>query len=566
MNFRRHGLIGIVFCLSALSRAAGEGAPVDQVASNLILFNDNGAWCWYQDPRILVDTTNGTMLIGSIPAPQGPDGQLRAGNVELTCYDLANGSRKRVVLHDKLESDDHDTAALLIRPDGRYLAMYTKHRRDSLSRWRVSTNPHDASAWQEERTFDWSAVVGGTNVTYSNLHYVSAEKRVYNFVRAINDDPSIMTSTDDGSTWKYAGKLLTEPKIGYVNGYVRYASNGIDRIDFITTEHHPRDFNNSIYHGYVKGGKLHASDGTVVDESIFDNEGQSQTKLTKIFAANMVVGGETMTYGWTADLRLDRAGNPVALITCRANDMPENSNFNDHRFFYARFDGKQWNTHQLAKAGARLWASEQDYTGVGAIHPHDVNVVYISTPIDPRDSSTLKAHEIFKGVTTDGGATWQWTAITQNSSVGNFRPIIPAWDADHTAVLWFRGTMDRSQRYDAAIVGIIESSKEQVGEVNFVAATESAAKSMELKRLADGTYDIFAFFAGNSGNDASVRAGFSPEQTLLFRQRSTQQVTTPAGALYRGYVGRARVSGGTSIRMAIDGSVAGVGYAVVTSR
>src|SRR5262245_5856165 len=75
MNFRRHGLIGIVLLLSALSRAAGEGAPVAQVASNLIVFNDNGAWCWYQDPRILVDTTNRTLLIGSIPAPQGPDGQ-----------------------------------------------------------------------------------------------------------------------------------------------------------------------------------------------------------------------------------------------------------------------------------------------------------------------------------------------------------------------------------------------------------------------------------------------------------------------------------------------------------
>jgi hypothetical protein len=547
---------------------AEEGTDVDYVASNLILFNDNGAWCWYQDPRIIVDQTNGTMLIGSVAAPQGPEGDLRAGNIELTCFDLTSGSRKRIVLHEKLEADDHDLPALQIRPDGRYLAMYAKHKRDNLSRWRTSKNPHDALAWRDEQVFDWSALTGRSNVTYSNLHYLSAEKRLYNFVRAINDDPSIMVSTDEGDTWKYGGKLLTESKVGYVNGYVRYASNGVDRIDFITTEHHPRDFNNSIYHGYVKGGKLHDSAGTVIDDNIFDDQGQSQTRLTRIFAADTVIGGDTMTHGWTVDLRLDRSGNAVALISCRANDIPENSNFNDHRFFYARFDGRQWHTHQLAKAGARLWDYEQDYTGVGAIHPHDTNVVYISTPFDPRDQSPLAKHEIFKGVTGDGGATWQWTAITKNSSVGNFRPIIPVWDADHTAVLWFRGTMDRSQRYDAAIVGIIESRTEQVGTMTYAKSSDQSAKSIELSGLPEGTHDIFAFFDGNSEVTASCRAGLSLEQMYLFRQRSSQRVQVPGvpTPLYRGYVERVKVAPGASVRVFIEGAVSGVGYAPVTSR
>lgn len=38
----------------------------DEVAGNLIQFNENGAWCWYQDPRLVVDPTNDTLLISSV--------------------------------------------------------------------------------------------------------------------------------------------------------------------------------------------------------------------------------------------------------------------------------------------------------------------------------------------------------------------------------------------------------------------------------------------------------------------------------------------------------------------
>jgi hypothetical protein len=399
------------------------------------------------------------MLIGSVASVEGPDGLQRAGNIELTSYDLTTGKSTVIVLHEKLEVDDHDTAALFIRPDGRYLAMYARHKTDNFSRWRISTKPHDASSWEPEHTFDWSKLTGRSNVTYSNLHYLPAEKRLYNFVRAINDDPTILVSDDDGSTWAFGGKLLTLPKIGYVNGYTRYVSNGVDRIDFITTDHHPRDFNNNIYHGFIKGGKLHKSDGTVVDDNVLDDQGHPQTELTRIFEAGTKIGDESMTRGWTADIRLDGKGNPVALITCRANDVPENSNFSDHRFFYARFDGKQWHTHYLAKAGASLWEAEQDYTGLGALDPRDPSRLFISTPIDPRTNSRLGMHEIFRGVTTDGGATWAWTPITENSSVDNLRPLMPAWDADHGALLWFKGTMTRSQHYNCAIVGIMVGSE-----------------------------------------------------------------------------------------------------------
>jgi hypothetical protein len=193
-------------------------------------------------------------------------------------------------------------------------------------------------------------------------------------------------------------------------------------------------------------------------------------------------------------------------------------------------------------------------------------VIYISTPIDPRDQSSLRNHEIFRGVTNDLGATWQWTPITQNSSVDNLRPIIPTWDADHTAVLWFRGKMSTSQRYDCAIVGIIESAKEQLGPMTFV-KSDQAAESTELKGVVEGTYDLFALFKGTETGDGSVRAGVSPEQMLLLRQPSSQQMEIDGqGTLYRGYVGRFSVKGGSNVRVATSGPLAGLGYAAVRAR
>src|SRR6266566_2561745 len=134
---------------------AQKSLAVDE--GKLIPFNDNGAWCWFQDPRVLHDATNDTLLIASVAASDGVDGATRSGDVDLVCYRLASGEKNRVVLHHALlPQDDHNTAALIIRPDGKYLAMYSRHNQDNFTYWRVSARPHDASEWGEEKTFDWT--------------------------------------------------------------------------------------------------------------------------------------------------------------------------------------------------------------------------------------------------------------------------------------------------------------------------------------------------------------------------------------------------------------------------
>lgn len=460
-SFKFTGLVFLCVATAAMTALPcfAEPTEVNKVAGQLFTINTNGAWSWYMDERVIVDQDTGTILASSVADNLGTDGNSRNGDIDVATFNLATNESQNFVLHDNLQADDHNGAALLIRPDGRYLAAYTKHNSDKLTYYRISTNPHDASAWRAEQTFNWANTPGSDfNVTYSNLFYLSAEDRTYNFARANNRSPNMMLSNDYGDTWTYGGRLLaTSTNVGYVNGYLKYASNGVDRIDFIATEHHPRDYNNAIYHGYIKGGKLHRSDGTVIDGDIFDNSAPNPTALTKIFTPDPENGSQVYSRAWTIDLHIDNDGHPYGIFTTRANDVPVNTNgYNDHRFWYARYDGTQWQVHQIAKAGARLYGSEQDYTGLIALDPHDPNTIYMSTHIDPRDEVDLGVHEIFKGVTENGGATWSWDPITFNSKMDNLRPTVPIWDGEHTALVWMRGTYRTMNDYDLDIVGITE--------------------------------------------------------------------------------------------------------------
>ena len=71
---------------------------------------------------------------------------------------------------------------------------------------------------------------------------------------AFSHDPNYMFSEDNGKTWKYGGRLLYG-RDGY-SPYLKYAYDGKGTIHFVTTEDHPRNFDNSLYHGYLRDGTI----------------------------------------------------------------------------------------------------------------------------------------------------------------------------------------------------------------------------------------------------------------------------------------------------------------------
>ena len=432
--------IGVVIFLFKTLTLAQDTQNI--VNGDLIQFSSNGAWCWYQDERAVVDTVNNKIIIASNKTSNGHD--------YVDIYDIATGTTQNYDL-GSIGSDDHNTPGLLIRPDGKYLAMFAKHNSDKITHYKTFST----GSWSADQTFDWNTQPGGAdfNTTYSNVYYLSAEDRTYDLSRGNgHGGQNFLISSDQGDTWNYGGFLTSNANIGYVNGYFKYCSNGVDRIDFICTEYHPRDFNTSIYHGYIENGQTFKSDGTLVDTTIFDKNPTTPQDYTPAFQANTELNGLTMTHCWNTDVQRYSDGTIATIVTARTNTSSDNPT---HAFIYCRYDGSTWSSTYLGNAGLKLYNSEQDYTGLAAMHPNTPDIIYISTTYDPRDNTFLTKHEIFKGVTRDAGETWTWTAITENSTMDNLRPIVPMWKNYKTALIWFRGSYYSAQNIDAQIVGII---------------------------------------------------------------------------------------------------------------
>ena len=93
----------VLLCTGWMAFSAGAGS--------LIVFNDNGGWCWYQDERVIIQGRK--LIIGSIANGAGVGGSARSGDVEVTTYDLDSGNLLRTTLHDNLQADDHDEQAFL---------------------------------------------------------------------------------------------------------------------------------------------------------------------------------------------------------------------------------------------------------------------------------------------------------------------------------------------------------------------------------------------------------------------------------------------------------------------
>ena len=427
---------GALFLLLAgLAPFAWAGAD-----RNIITFNPDASWCWFQDERAVID--NGQLLLTGVSSE---------GDVTVTAHALETGESTVYVLHERFQANDHATPALIVLPDGRYLAAYSQHNGDG-TLWRVTEAPGDISAWTPEARFDNEA---GT--TYSNLYFMASEGpdgRIYNFTRTREWDPNFIVSDNHGASWRYGGRLIDGGGAG-ARPYPRYAGNGVDEIHFITTEHHPRNYANSVYHGYIRGGQAFGSGGELVAESIEGMDAPGPEAFTQVFA------GDEDNVAWTSDIQLDSNGVPYIAYSVMTDPRDPDTGLRgqDHRYRYARWDGAAWRDYEIAHAGSSLYPGEYEYTGLITLHPATPDVVFISTDADPVTGEPIlvdgeRRYEIFQGVTRDGGAAWEWTPITEDSEQDNLRPVVAA-NGGVWAVAWLRGEYRTYTNYNQAAVGFI---------------------------------------------------------------------------------------------------------------
>ncbi|MDA0378879.1 MAG: BNR-4 repeat-containing protein [Bacteroidetes bacterium] len=445
--------------LALLVCAAGCGPHPDDPAyvnGSLIEFTysttqPNGAWCWFQDERAIVDADHpeGPMLLFTAMSASAVD-SLEMGDLDLHFLGLDSGEQSSLELHDRFEQVDHNVAALHRLPDGRAMAVYAKHGSDRSIRTRIS-GQHDPRSWGEELLYQEEA-----GVTYSNLLTAGEERRLLNFSRSRGWNPNFVVWSDSAKSWSYGGRLLASEGRPYLK--YRNTKDG-KQIHVVATDQHPRDFDNSIHHGVTDGLALYDSFGQVVDADVSDQDGVAPSALSLVFR------GDPDNVAWMADVEVDDQGQAVIAFSVQKDGRgrPPREGGLDHRYHLARFLEGQWVQHEVAYAGERLYPFEDDYTGLVAIDPQDVNRLVIATNAHPVTGEPLisnadgsRHYELFEGTSEDEGVTFEWEPLTANSLVDNIRPVIPSWDADRRVVLWMRGTYRSYTDWSSRIVGVVQ--------------------------------------------------------------------------------------------------------------
>jgi hypothetical protein len=408
-----------------------------------IVIEEDGAWSWFQDERVVL--VGDRVIVGTVS---------HQGNVQVSAADLATGVREHATLRGRFERDDHDAPTLLPLPDGRLLAFYTRHDGFKTMYWRATTG-ESVDEWGAEGQLSID-----NDVTYSNPMLLAgdgdAAARVWLFFRGMEYNPSFTVSDDLGESWAPVSQAIRSYDIDvsgrdYQRPYVKYVSDGVDTIHLFYTQGHPREIGRtSLFHLYYRDGALHRSDGTVVGAM---RPGRGPRVAPH--AGTLIHDGGKHPDGeaWPWDAAIDADGHPIVVF---ATYPAPGRELDVQHYRYARWDGAEWTDQLIGDAGTALYPAETFYSGGAALDPDDPSVVYVSADVDPATGEAVPSghHEIWRGDTDDGGATWRFRAITAGSIADNLRPVVPAGHRPGTAVVWMQGTYESYVDWDTRIVGL----------------------------------------------------------------------------------------------------------------
>ncbi len=390
--------------------------------NKIFTLNNDGAWCWFSDPRaIYIKGKTNTILSGWVKSD---------GSIEASILNTETGTVKTQVLYPNLEYDDHDNPAFLQLTDNSLIAFYAKHCALNMYYHKSTTNsdsifgnviPYDPISQSELEKYPLR------QVTYTNPYQLKKENnRIYVFGRWTGYKPNIMWSDDNGNTFTKSKVFIAEDGFRKDNRpYVKYFSDGKSRIHIVFTDGHPRkEASNSVYYAYYENKAFWRLDGTKICN--LDQIPFKPSDATIVYKATEQTGR-----AWIYDIIADKKGNPTILYARYPSE-------DQHLYHYAKYDGKQWHDHEICNSGRWFPQTpegktepEPHYSGGMSLHPLKQNAVYVSKQVNG-------IFEIEKFVTTDYGKTWKIEPITEHSKYDNVRPVIPRnmTKKNKTVILW----------------------------------------------------------------------------------------------------------------------------------
>lgn len=414
------------------------------IAQKTVQLTNDGAWCWFSDPRaIYISSSKGTIVTGWIN---------KQGDVYAASLDPATGKIKQKQLYAQLEIDDHDNPAFVELANGTILSQYTWHNGGPKGMGviqNITEKPHDIESFEPATVFKptTEALVKKfvkESYAYANPFVLRKENnRLYSFGRWIGFKPNFVSSDNAGKTWSDPHVIITSKTLNTNNRpYVKYYSDGQSKIHMVFTDGHPNNEpHNSVYYCYYENGAFWRADHTQI--CTVDNLPFHPEDASIVYKANAQTGK-----AWIFDIVVDKKGRPVIAYT----RYPTNQ---QHLYHYAVYDKGKWVDHQLINSGTwfpqtpeGVKQREENYSGGMTIDPLQPEVVYFSHQLNG-------VFEISKAVTGNLGKSWKLTPVTRNSILNNVRPIIPRYrkKGDKPVLLWmqFRKYLHYTD-YDSDIV------------------------------------------------------------------------------------------------------------------
>ena len=425
-------LIAVTLWVGLVGTAAAQNhlSPAEATVYEGKKLADEGAWCWFADPRALhYENESGTInssYVGYIDVH---------GAVKAVQYDFLKGRRSEVLVRSYFQPDDHNNPTFLVLPDERIMIFYSRHTDEPCFYYRISHAPGDITTLGEERK-----ILTKDNTTYPSPFILSDDpEHIYLCWRGIRWHPTIarLSLPDENDEVKMDWGPYQMVQSTGARPYAKYYSNGKDRIMFTYTTGHPDNENpNWLYLNSVNIKTLQLEDvqGKVLS-TIAD--GPFKVNRTEQHAVDYPVAVVDHTPGvrdWVWQVATDKQGHPVIAMVKISGDKTR------HDYYYKYWDGQAWKEIFLAHAGGHFHQTpdiERCYSGGMAIDPAHPEVVYCSVPVS---GAFGRVYEIVKYTVDVRSGDVKAEPVTRHSRKNNVRPyILPDSESSPLRLAWMHG-------------------------------------------------------------------------------------------------------------------------------
>lgn len=386
-------------------------ADFDTVITDVSEVGETMAYTWFGRPNYAYSGEAQKYWIGT--TKDTPSGTTQ----HITEFDIQTRTYTTVQVGAVFEKDDHNQSQILIRQsDKRLIAFYVEHNGSQL-RWKISTNPLDASGWGAEKNHN-------PNMAYSYISpYQASNGDIFIFYRSYLGGGSFVwyyvKSTDGGENFGASTEFFNN---GAVQAYLISTQDG-DKIHFTASNGHPNNnptLNISSFHFYfdLLTETAHKSDNTAISLPL------NTTILTLVYATT---SNDT---SWILDIAIK---NNLPRILFAFYPSGRTTDWITKELWYAEFNGTTWvNIKKIAETIVGYIETdativEKAYTGASRFNTSNPDIIWMPKQVN----GILEIHKV--DISTIPPSI---TQITFNSTVNNWRPIsIPS---PINNVLWLK--------------------------------------------------------------------------------------------------------------------------------